>query len=122
MGDTAFYEEMQDVADELLAEFGQGSVAVVPAAASIADPNRPWDKTLTPGTPVPVDATVSKVDRKFINGTTIVENMDMVILPGATAVTEQDKLSVDGKLRKIVKVFPVPAAGVPAVLKAVLEN
>lgn len=66
-----FYEEMRDVASELLGEFRQG-VVQLKRVASVPGPN-PWDPpTETPQT-WPLSATVERLHQRYENGVLIVE-------------------------------------------------
>jgi hypothetical protein len=77
---VGFYDEMADVATELLTEFNQGVITL--AKTTTAPPDDPW----TPGSPTTttytLQATAKGVSKEFIDGTTIVAT-DIEITPAA---------------------------------------
>ena len=108
-----FYQEMQDVATGLLAEFKQGVVELVKVTKG-AGPG------YNPGTPTEVkhiiNSTASGVDKKYINGTSIIQTDLQVIAPVSDIIPEmQDKIDLDGKRCEIVAIMPIPPIGVTVV-------
>lgn len=105
----SFYTDMQTVATELLGEFSQGTVYYVAPGTKTGDD---WNPTEAAGTETLIDAVISGVNPRYINGTTIHET-DLVAVIGAESVTPSmaGKIKVDGKLHQIVMIEPLPAAG-----------
>lgn len=102
----SFYDEMQDVATELLTEFKQGTIVYRAQAAGA----QPWDPVTYTDTPV-IGGTVKGVSQRYV--TDLVTTSDLhAILPvfGATP-TNAGRLIIDGVERQIISVMPSPAAG-----------
>ena len=94
------------------AEVRQGTVTLSRTVYA-AGPNA-W----TPGAPTTtsyeLDATVRRVEQKYVDGTLIVATDDQInfsVPPIAPAMT--DAFTVDGKLRTLKALRPIPAAGTP---------
>ena len=131
-----FYQEMQDVASEVLSEFRQGVIALTKTGTVTEVPETPW----LPGTPAaePVvytlDGTVRRVERKYVDGELIVGTEDQAVVGvrgrpagGTGAATEVraevgDVMTVDGKIRKIKDVRQIPAAGTPVAYVVIMEG
>lgn len=123
-----FYNEMQDVASELLEEFKQGTVQLkrVTAAAGA----NPWEQGDETVTTYPLKAVVKRLHQRYEGGVLIVETGDMVTfaVPTIPASTEPeitantpaltDTLVIDGSDRAITNLTPIPAAGTVAAWKA----
>lgn len=107
----SFYDDMQIVASDVLAEFKQGSVsyiAITPQPGSTPDEPLPP----IPADPVSLNATVRPVSTKYVDGTHIVQS-DKQVTFAAGVVTPDISgfIDIDGSRFKIVEVLPVPAAG-----------
>ena len=102
----SFYDEMQDVATDLLQEFKQGTILYrAPTAGA-----QPWNPVTYTDTPVS-GGTVSGVSQQYV--TDLVTSSDLhAILPvfGATP-TNAGRLVIDSVERQIIRVIPSPAAG-----------
>ena len=105
----SFYTDMQTVATDLLGEFSQGAVYYVAPGTKTGDD---WNQTEAAGTETLIDAVISGVNPRYINGTTI-HATDLVAVIGAESITPAmaGRLKVDGKLHQIVMIEPLPAAG-----------
>lgn len=138
-----FYEEMADVAAELLAEFKQGVVTVV---RMTQEGEKPIDwPTWQPWNPPTVmrlyelDAVVAGVPEKLVDGE-VVKATDLMItcsdrmwLVSIDAVPVEpesvpfdagllDTLQIDGRAVTVIQPTPVPAAGVKVVHKFVVRG
>ena len=107
-----FYDEIQDVASEVLAEFAQGVVTVTRPGGTIPGKN-PWDPEIVVEEQVfTLSATVAAIGDEFIDGTTILATDRMVTAAAFGDVPQVgDELAIDGKVVSIVKQMRVPAAG-----------
>lgn len=108
------YGRMQATATRLLTRFNQGTVQFLRATPSDPDPDEPW----TPGTPsnelFTLAATVRRVEQKYVDGTLIVGTEDQVIFAVPSIVPNMtDTIIVDGTVRVMKDLRPVPAAGTP---------
>lgn len=138
-----FYEEMADVAAELLAESKQGVVTVVRVAQEGQRPaDLPTWELWTPPTVTrlyELDAVVSGVPEKLVDGevvkatdlmVTCSDRMRLVSIDGTPVVPESvpfdvgllDTLQIDGLAVTIVQPTPVPATGVKVVHKFVVRG
>lgn len=107
-----FYEEMQAVAADVLAEFKQGTVIYVglkaQAGATPDDPGEPVE------TQTAVNAAARAVSTKYVDGTHIVQSDRQVTMPGNGPVPDMNGyMLIDGVRYKIVEIMPIPAAGTP---------
>jgi hypothetical protein len=114
---VGFYDEMQDMASELLGELGQGVVSL--KRISRADGPNAW----TPGAETvetfALSGAVRRLHQRYEGGVLIVETGDMVTfaVPEVVPVIT-DLLVIDGVERAITNLTPVPGAGVTAAWKA----
>lgn len=114
-----FYDEMREMATELLGEFQQGVVQLVRVSPGAPDPATPWEPGAPTQTTYDLKATVTREHQRYENGVLIVETGDMVMfaVPEITPVLT-DKLVIDGTARSITNLTPIPAAGDPVAYKA----
>lgn len=120
---AGFYDEMQEFASEMLGEFKRGVVTLTRTVTTPPDPSTPWIPGTSTPTEYPLDAVVSAVGDKFVDGTTIFATDRMVtcavlpieILPG-------DALSIDGAPVLIVKTMRIPAAGIAVAWKFIVRD
>jgi hypothetical protein len=119
-----FYQEMQQIANELHFEYQQGAVTITRKEPGPVNPDTPW----IPGPPVEtvysLMAIVSGVGQDEIDGTQIVASdkvvqMAVLVRDGSGAeVTDfvpqmTDTLRIDGMPHAIKRIDPEPAAGIP---------
>jgi hypothetical protein len=106
-----FYDEMQDMASEMLAEFKQGTVTLTREEEIGPGPN-PWDPPVTAPVTYVLDAAVRRVAQKYVDGTLIIATDNQVtfavpaIVPAMT-----DTLTIDGVVQVMKALRPIPAAG-----------
>lgn len=118
---SEFYEEMAELAQELLDEFNQFDTLeakIVRTARVASDSDKPFDlEDDTPAEQVIVGV-AGPVQQKYIDGTTITSRMVQVIVPALNLAFEPqltDKIVVDARERKPVRRKRIPEAGVPIV-------
>lgn len=110
-----FYDEMADIATELLGEFQQGSVQLVRSVSAPSDPSTPWQ----PGDPTlatyDLAAAVRGVSQRYVDGTTILSSDQQVTcaVPPVTPDMTTDTLLIDGIAVTVLKNMPIPASGTP---------
>lgn len=107
---NAFYDEMADLASELILEFGRP--AILKQAATPTGPG--YNQTL--GVPVPFDVVV--VDTNILNkaerGSLVERHTRVLYLTGAgVSPREQDEIIMDGKTFAIRAVLTHSPGGVP---------
>lgn len=107
------YDRARQTASKLFSKFGQGAVSLqreVPGEGGDA-----WN----PPSAVPVsyglDATVSGVTARYVDGT-LVTASDLMVRCAVPEVKPllTDRVMIDGTPRAILKIQPIPAAGPPA--------
>lgn len=114
-----FYEEMQDMASELLGELKQGVVTLKRETSGTPDPDAPWVPVDPTVETWPLAAAVRRLHQRYENGALIVETGDMVtfavpaVVPAVT-----DLLVIDGIERVITNLTPIPGAGTVVAWKA----
>lgn len=119
-----FYDEMRDVASELLAEFRQGVVTLTRPGSSVSGANA-WEPPITSDPAVhELDATVKGVAEQFVDGTTILATdlQVMTAVPPIVPSLETDTMMIDGKTVTIVRVDPIPAAGTPVAYRFIVRG
>lgn len=121
----AFYKDMANTALGVINDFQQGVLALE-RRSSVAGPE-PWD----PGTPTtqtfPVVGVVQAIDRRLVDGTTVLATDRLAILPANSLPTDvipqiSDRLVVDGEPTTIKKVLRVPEAGIVIVYRLILGS
>lgn len=119
---SGFYEEMADMARELLAPedeggLGQGTVQLK-RVTTAPGPNE-WTPGVETVATWPLSATVKRLHQRYENGVLIVQTGDMVTF-AVPEVEPQitDKLVIDGAERAITNLTPVPPAGTVVAWKA----
>jgi len=121
----AFYAEMAGIALDIIDEFQQG-VLVLERRTLVAGPE-PWDPT-TPSTQLfPVVGVVQSVDRRLVDGTTVIATDRMAIVPTNSLPVDvqpeiSDRLKIDGEPAVIKKVLRVPEAGITIVYRLILGS
>lgn len=111
-----FYSELQEIASEVLAEFAQGAVTLT-RSTSTPDPETPWEPGALTTTTYTLNAVVSGVASKYVDGSLITASDLMITAAVHAEVTPQmgDLISIDGGVAKAIKkIEPMPAAGTPA--------
>jgi len=125
------YDDLRDAAVEALGELAQGTVTLTRttrAATTSYDPG-----AVTGVAVYTLDAVVSGVSRKYVDGTLILaSDLQLTVSPQATlsdgttvadvAPLMTDGISVDGKDRKVKKILATPAAGTAAVYLIFIEG
>ncbi len=110
-----FYDEMRDVATDLLGEFKQGAVSLKRITKADPDPSTPWIPGAETVMTYALDATVRRVAQKYVDGTLIVatDNQVTFAVPAVVPVLV-DRLIIDGAEHVMKDLRPLPAAGTPA--------
>jgi hypothetical protein len=123
---VGFYDEMAEMVTELLqpdADGGLGQGEVTLSRITTAPGANEWTPGVETTATYELNAVVSSVADKFVDGTTIFATDRMVtcnvpeieILPG-------DILSIDGKPVMIVKTMRMPAAGVAVAWRIIVRG
>lgn len=119
-----FYDDMADVADEVMTEFKQGTVTLRRTVPAASDPATPW----IPGSPTVTDytlkAAVTGVAQQYVDGTTILTTDEQVTcsVPAVTPDMATDSLLIDGVAVTVIKNFAIPAAGTPVAYRFIVRR
>lgn len=121
---STIYDELQTEASALLAEFGQGTV-ILTRSTSTPDPATPWEPGTTSTSTYTLNAVVSGVASKYVDGT-LIKASDLMLTAAVHAeVTPEmgDLISIDGGVAKAIKkIEPMPAAGTPVAFLIFVEG
>lgn len=117
-----FYDDMQAIASDVLAEFKQGVVTLTRTTFASSDPATPW----VPGSPSTVtytlDATVKGVSQQFVDGT-LIKMTDLEVTAAVFAVepAASDVMAIDGKAVTVLKTIRIPSAGTAVAHKFIVR-
>lgn len=118
-----FYDEMQDVASELLAEFKQGAVTLTQTTRGSPDPATPWIPGAPTETTYNLSATVgaayvSNASATYDDGTLILAS-DLIVTCAAPPVAPEmgSTVTIDERGYSIKQITALPAGGTPAAYK-----
>lgn len=108
---SAFYQRMKtNVADKLLKQFKQGDIVLVQTVTTPA-PN-PWDAPVTTELRTPLDAIAKGVSEQYVDGVTILStDIEIVSAAPLVATKVSDFIEIDGKTTTLLRIIPIPAAG-----------
>jgi hypothetical protein len=118
---TAFYEEMQKVASDVLSEFKQGAIVYVKTVPGNGPADNPGEPTTVRTT---LDAVSKGVSFKFVSdGLALSTDLTVTaaVVDGLTP-DARDFIEIDGVSHKIVQDVSVPGAGVRAVWKFIVRK
>lgn len=105
------YGEFQNLAQELMTEFGQGKIEFTTYVSGTGPEFNPGASSETDKVPVP--GTAQGVWQKYVDRGYAVGTDKLVIIPGGLVVPEiEGNVYVDDIPHKIVKVLRFPDAGV----------
>lgn len=121
----AFYADMANTALGVIADFQQGALALERRTPAVG--TQPWEPGIPLTTVYPVIGVVQSVDRKLVDGTTVVATDRLAILPANSLPVNvepqlSDRFMVDGIPTTIKKVIRVPEAGIVIVYRLILGS
>jgi hypothetical protein len=114
----SIYGKLTGTAAKLLDKFSQG-VVEIGTTATIPGAN-PWDAPGVVTSWQEVDATVSGVSAKYVDGVNIVASDRQVLFQGAVDVG--DLMRIDGIAVAVLRIDNIPAAGDPVVTRAFVRG
>lgn len=107
-----FYDEMQEIASDLLNEFDQGGIYLVQIGAATGNPwatNPPIESA-----PIKLNAVASGVSKRYIDkGLAVATDKQVTIAVPSVEPTMKDFLIINSERLKIVHVAKIPEAGTP---------
>lgn len=105
------YDDLQDTATELYAEYAQGTVKLVHPTKTVSG-GRTWDPAAGAASETIINAVVRRVEQKYVDGALIVGSEMQVMFSGANdAPALDDKIEIGGVNREIVSIMPNPGSG-----------
>lgn len=117
-----FYDDMADMARELLApedEGGLGQGTVQLKRVTLGTPPNEWTPAPETVETWPLSATVKRLHQRYENGILIVETGDLVTFAAPSVEPQMtDKLVIDGVEHAMGDLRPLPAAGRPVAYSA----
>ena len=111
--------EQQEFARQI-AEVAQGVIQYIEAGATTGDAWNPVEGTPTTHTLI---ATASWIDKKFVNGTTILAT-DMQIMAAVFDVSPKmsGEITLNGKTLQLIDIKQIPAAGTPVAWRIICRD
>lgn len=108
---SAFYQRMKtNVADKLLKQFNQGDIVLVQATS--IPPANPWDAPTTTEARTPLNAIAKGVSEQYVDGVTILStDIEIVSAVPINQPKVSDFIEIDGKTTTLLRIIPIPAAG-----------
>lgn len=113
-----FYQRMKiNVADKLLTKFQQGSIALV--RRTVSPPASPGGAPIVSNVSHQLQAIASGVSQQYVDGVTILATDLQVVsaVPDGVVPTAGDVITIDGKSTVLLRIVPVPAAGLTVAYK-----
>jgi len=107
------YAALQKTVAKVMKSVKQGTIYIgIPSGVAPADPNKPWLPGIAEPEPIAVDAVAFTVERKYVNGDTIVATDLQITAPHpGFEVTLSHKLKIDGAWYSISALERIPEAG-----------
>lgn len=114
---SAFYDEMQAMATELLTDFDQGGFALC-----VATPTGPAHSPTITYPETPFAGAVEGVTAQHMKDS-LVQAADLaVLMPGTLTPNGADRVKIGGKQHSIVKIIPIPATGTVAAYEVIVRK
>ena len=114
----AFYDEMSQIAREIMAEFKQGDVTYIELTPGDGPADSPGEPTESD--PIGLDAVGRNAEFKYVDGTLIESTTTQLTFPHPSEGLNLDDLDyviVDNERFKIIKKISIPPMGTPVVHK-----
>lgn len=110
-----FYDEMQEIASDLLSEFDQGGIYLVQIGSATGNP---WEQnTPIEGSPVKLDGVASGVSKRYVDkGLAVATDKQITVAVPAVTPTMKDYVTIKGERLKVVHIAYIPEAGTPVSL------
>jgi len=112
-----FYQDMQNTADELMAEFNQGVITYTPVTPDTSGYGAPVE-----GTPITLDATALGVSQRYLNELITSSDIEVTTAVFEPMPTNDGIIHIDGVQRQIISVKALPSAGIPSVYKIFVKG
>lgn len=108
-----FYDEMAEIASEVLSEFKQGTISLITRAAPTGNA---WNPTPGAETTITLDAVANGISARYLS-TGLYVASDKVVISAVPSVVPKitDAVLIDGVRYNILAVETKPEAGTPVV-------
>lgn len=117
----SFYGDMAELARELLTEFDQGGIIL--KKYSDDDTNsEPWKPKDVAYNDIPTVGTVSGITEQHLADSLIKASDLVVTIPGNLTPTLKDKIEIEKNEYAIIRLKPLPAAGVRSAWEVVIRK
>jgi hypothetical protein len=118
----SLYTNLTNTSARLLAKYGQGVVDI--GRPVTVEPANPWGAPTTTTDWTPINAAVSGVSQKYVDGVNIVVSDREVLTQVAVSfdAAAGDKIRIDGHVVAVLAVHDVPAAGDPVVTRFIVRG
>lgn len=126
-----FYQDMQQMARDLLAPtsaggLGQGTLALTSITPGTPDPAKPWEPVTPQTTTQTLRGAVKGVSSELVGvaaGETVIVATDREAITEVPSIAYKsgDLFSVDGKEVRVIAVQPLPAAGTACAVRWVIR-
>jgi len=118
----SLYTNLTATTSRLLAKYGQGTVEIGSPATVAGDD--PWDAPTTTTEWTTINAAVSGVSQKYVDGVNIVVSDREVLTQVSVSfdAAAGDKIRIDGHVVAVLAVHDVPAAGNPVVTRFIVRG
>jgi len=127
-----FYDDLADMASELLAPassggLGQGVIQLIRVTPGAVDPDKPWLPVEPTEKPETLKAAVRGVDSRLVGtevGSAVILASDRQVIcaPPAMGYQAGDILSVDGVRVTVLSVERIPAAGTVSAVRFIIRG
>jgi hypothetical protein len=105
------YDRMRGTAGRLLEKYNQG-VVEIGVSTTVAGANE-WDPPTVTTTWTRIDAVVSGVSQKYVDGTTVLASDRQVLCQGVVDMENNDMIRIDGDVVSVVRIINYKGAGEP---------
>lgn len=114
-----FYDDMADMASDLLQEFDQGGLVLMRQVAGNGPPHNPGPTTWVDE---PIAGVAEGVTGEHLKDSLIQSSDLAVTMPGHAHPAMTDRVKSAGQEYTIVKITPIPAAGTPAAYEVIIRR
>lgn len=115
----AIYDRMRDTAARLLEKYKQGTVEI--GVATVTEGTNEWDAPSVETQWEEIDAVVSGVSQKYVDGTNVLASYRQVLCQGTINLDNNDMIRIDGDVVSVVRIMDIPAAGEPVATRFIVR-
>lgn len=105
------YDGMRGTAARLLKKYKQGTVEI--GVATATEGANEWDAPSIDTQWEEIDAVVSGVSQKYVDGTNVLASDMQVLCQGVVSLADNDMIRIDGDVVSVVRIIKYKGAGDP---------